>query len=50
MTDNEETLCEFMEHGSLDEMRERVRNPKWICKACGRAANKKEYLCEPAEL
>ncbi|MHA1906398.1 MAG: hypothetical protein ACW98Y_03810 [Candidatus Thorarchaeota archaeon] len=50
MSDHDETLCEFFEHGTIDEMRKRVKDPKWICKGCGRAANKKEYLCEPVDL
>jgi hypothetical protein len=27
-----------------------VRNPKFICKKCGRAAAKEENLCEPVPL
>ena len=27
-----------------------VRNPRYLCTKCGRAANKKQWLCKPASL
>jgi len=27
-----------------------VSQPRFICAACGRAANKKKYLCEPKRM
>ncbi|MHA1959787.1 MAG: hypothetical protein ACW99U_06130 [Candidatus Thorarchaeota archaeon] len=50
MTDNETTLCDFVEDAALEDIKARVRDPAWICKACGRAANSEKYLCEPVEL
>ena len=35
---------------SLDQMKTLVKDPNYICKKCGRAANKAENLCEPAAL
>lgn len=35
---------------SPDEYKELVRNAKYICQQCGRAAAKKENLCKPQEL
>lgn len=34
----------------LDKVKKLTSNPKFICKCCGRTANKKENLCSPAEL
>ncbi|PNX51179.1 MAG: hypothetical protein BV458_11885 [Thermoplasmata archaeon M9B2D] len=50
MSDHKEHMCEFAKHNGVDKMRERVKNPKFICEACGRAANSKEYLCRPVSL
>ncbi|MHA1904029.1 MAG: hypothetical protein ACXADL_11285 [Candidatus Thorarchaeota archaeon] len=50
MSDNEETLCDFVEHHNIEDIKSRVIDAKWICKACGRTANKESYLCEPIEL
>lgn len=27
-----------------------VKNPKFICQKCGRAANKKQWLCKPVSI
>jgi len=35
---------------SLDEMKTLVRDQNYICKKCGRVANKAENLCEPVSL
>jgi hypothetical protein len=35
---------------SLSNFKELVKNPKFICKTCGRAAGKEENLCEPDSL
>jgi hypothetical protein len=45
-------LCDLAESGrmSLDEMKTLIRDPHYICKKCGRAANKADNLCEPVPL
>jgi uncharacterized surface protein with fasciclin (FAS1) repeats len=45
-------LCDLAESGrlSLNEMKTLVRDPNYICKKCGRVANKADSLCEPAPL
>ena len=50
MGDHKEHMCEFSRHHGVKDMKERVKDPKFICEVCGRAANKKEYLCRPVEL
>jgi len=34
----------------LEEVKKLTSNPKYICKCCGRTANKKENLCSPNPL
>jgi len=45
-------LCDLAEKGqlSLEQMKALVKDPKFICRKCGRAANKAENLCEPVPL
>jgi hypothetical protein len=45
-------LCAMAESGdvSLEQMKELTRNPKFICKVCGRAAKNADNLCEPVSL
>lgn len=45
-------LCDLAIHGeiTLEQMKTLVRDPKFICKKCGRVANKEESLCEPVPL
>ena len=45
-------LCELAERGqvSLEQIKALVHDPKFICRKCGRAANKAESLCEPVPL
>ena len=45
-------LCALAEQGhiTLDEMKKLIRDPKFICKKCGRVAAKEENLCEPVPL
>jgi hypothetical protein len=50
MSDHKEHMCEYSRHHGVKDMRERVKDPKFICEVCGRAATKKEYLCRPVEL
>ena len=45
-------LCSLVEEGiaTLDQVKAMVKNPKFICKKCGRVAAKEENLCEPVSL
>ena len=45
-------LCDIVEEGevSFSNFKKLVKNPKFICKTCGRAASKDESLCEPDSL
>jgi predicted RNA-binding Zn-ribbon protein involved in translation (DUF1610 family) len=45
-------LCDMSDRGlvTIEQMKELIRNPKFICKKCGRAAKKAENLCEPISL
>jgi hypothetical protein len=37
-------------HLDIRKLKPLVRNPKFICKACGRVAADKKYLCDPVSL
>jgi len=50
MGDHKEHMCEFAKHHGVNEMRARVKDAKFICEVCGRAANSKDYLCRPVDL
>lgn len=50
LSDHKEHMCEFAKHNSVEKMRMRVKDPKFICEGCGRVANKEEYLCRPVKL
>lgn len=44
-------LCKLAKGGlSLGDLRPLVREAKYICKRCGRAAARKSSLCEPKRL
>ena len=45
-------LCAMAEAGevSLDQMKDLIRDPKFMCKRCGRAAKNSDNLCEPVSL
>jgi len=45
-------LCHMAESGefTLEQIKALVRDPKFICKTCGRAAAKEENLCDPVPL
>jgi len=50
MGDHKDHMCEYAKHHGVKEMRERVKDAKYICEVCGRAANNKDYLCRPVNL
>jgi len=44
-------LCNMADRGEdLATVKALVKNPKFICRKCGRAAAKEENLCEPVPL
>ena len=45
-------LCDMAERGevTLEQMKALVRDPRYICKKCGRVAHNEENLCEPVPL
>ena len=44
-------LCDMVKRGvDLELFKDLVRNPKFICKKCGRAAANDDNLCEPVSL
>jgi len=46
------TLCELAKKlpDKLERVREAVRDPQYLCRRCGRAANAKASLCKPTRL
>ena len=51
---DEKTLCALQEEGFIEsnteEFKKLVRNPRFFCQNCGRAAVNNNNLCNPAEL
>ena len=45
-------LCELAERGetSMERFKLLVKNSRFICRSCGRAAAKEENLCDPVPL
>ena len=45
-------LCHYAASGdlTLDEMKKLAKDPKFICKICGRAAAEEDDLCQPEPL
>ncbi len=47
-------LCSLVKSGALKDdlkaYRELLRDPKHLCKKCGRSAGKSKCLCKPAKL
>jgi hypothetical protein len=46
------TLCELKKHlkQDFDTYVLLVCQPRFVCKDCGRAANRKKYLCNPKKI
>ncbi len=50
MGKTEKKLCKWKEDDlteKLDEFMDVIREPKFLCKKCGRVANNKEWLHKP---
>ena len=43
-------MCKVGKSGDLERIKRRVRDAKFICTKCGRAARDRAYLCKPAEI
>jgi hypothetical protein len=45
-------LCDMVQKGEVDlqTIKELTRNPRFICRKCGRSAVRGENLCEPVPL
>ena len=45
-------LCHLVEDIgiSVEEYKKLIKNPKFLCKKCGRVAAREENLCEPIKL
>jgi hypothetical protein len=49
--DHAKHLCVKVETGmTLDEYKKLVRDAKWVCRQCGRAAASSMSLCDPEPL
>ena len=38
------------QNSNLEDFKELIKNPKFFCKNCGRAAAQEKNLCKPQEL
>ncbi|MFB0504413.1 MAG: hypothetical protein ACETWE_11315 [Candidatus Bathyarchaeia archaeon] len=49
---HEKHLCKMIvgDQEDIENIKPLVNNPRYICTACGRAANRSENLCAPTEL
>lgn len=49
---SKKTLCKIKKllRKDLDEFVKHVRDPKFVCKSCGRVANQKGLLCKPVKI
>jgi hypothetical protein len=46
----ENHLCRIVVRKEFDQVRDIVRDAKYYCKKCGRAAHIEENLCRPARI
>ena len=47
------TLCEWKKHEIAEEtaaLAKIVRDPRYVCRKCARAAHKEKHLCKPTPL
>lgn len=43
-------MCKVGKSGDLERIKRRVRDAKFVCSKCGRAARDRAYLCKPTEI
>lgn len=48
--DHKGHLCVLVSEKKFDEIKELVGEPRFLCFNCGRAADRKENLCNPMPL
>jgi hypothetical protein len=44
------SMCKVGKSGDLDRIRRRVKDAKFFCSKCGRAARDRAYLCKPTDI
>jgi len=48
---HEKHLCSLVSGGTtISDYKKLVMNPKYLCRNCGRAAEKSENLCDPVAM
>jgi hypothetical protein len=51
---HDEHLCYLVNMGyvesSLEDYKKLVKDPKFVCRNCGRVADSEEYLCRPSKI
>ena len=52
MGDKEKHLCKFKDHikDELELYKRLVKEPRYVCLKCGRAAHEEKHLCKPAAI
>jgi rubrerythrin len=49
--DHDQHLCSLVAEGiELSDYKDLVRNPKYICRVCGRAVASEKNLCDPVPI
>ena len=46
----ENHICRIIVRGDLERIKKLVKDTRFFCKNCGRAAHEKENLCNPAKI
>jgi len=53
MSADTKTMCKYKKEKieeNLEILKQIVKNPKFICRKCARAAKEEKYLCKPLTL
>jgi DNA-directed RNA polymerase subunit RPC12/RpoP len=53
VSDKSKRLCKWKKSDykeQLGQLRQLVADAKYVCKRCGRSANEKKALCDPAKI
>ena len=46
----ESHLCKLVKREEIEQVRQLVKDPAYLCTKCGRAAREQSRLCEPSRL